>query len=548
MKKILNFPNKIFILSFFSISFFVCAISAQPQLPQGNRPMVMPINHRAIKEYLSLYPGIKPVLNYDELRRINIPNTTIVSVEEDQSGNFCMVTSIFNLPPSSNQITIWTALPLNNWNGRFMGTGGGGFSGGNSRTTLDPATKGFAAGATNAGHNQNNGSFGFDATNHRLNWQSIQDFAYNGIHAMTVVSKALVEAFYGKPAMYSYFVGESTGGRQGLMAAQRFPDDYNGIYSGCPAINWERFIPGELWPQIVMHQENNYVSSEKLNAVTQYVIEVSDGLDGIVDGVIDNPFICKWDPSMFVGTMVNGSEFTEKDALVVRKIWEGPYSVNGTQLWYGLTKGTNLAGLAGTRGSPLTGSPFPIALDWFRYYLTFNPNLTVADLNYIDYELLFNQSTQMYVDVIGTSNPDLTSFKKHGGKIIITHGLADNLIAPQGTIHYYEQLQRFMGGYDNTKDFARLFLFPGLDHGFRGNAPIPTNVIDAIIQWVEQGKAPDSFLGELHDTLGNVVRTRPIFAYPYTARYTGTGSINDASNYRSTLEDADSYLQILIGK
>ena len=198
-----------------------------------------------------LFPGITPACSCESLTNVSLPNTTIESAVVDTSNRMCRVTAIVTHPPAGDRVKVWIGLPLTNWNGRFQGTGGGGFLGGHPNSLRGPVRHGFSAGATDTGHEGGSGSFALDA-NGRQNWQAIIDNAYLGIHEMTVVGKALTKAFYGKAPRYSYFVGGSTGGRQGLMEAQRFPDDYDGILSACPAINWHRFVSASLWPQVVM--------------------------------------------------------------------------------------------------------------------------------------------------------------------------------------------------------------------------------------------------------------------------------------------------------
>src|ERR1051325_4442655 len=215
-----------------------------------------------------LYPEATPVCSCESLVKFSLPNTTIDSAAIDLSDGSCRVTATVTHPPASDRVKVFIGLPVTNWNGRFQGNGGGGVFGGSAASLRGPVARGFAAGATDTGHEGGSGSFALDA-NGRLNWQLIIDNAYLRIHEMTVVGKALTEKFYGKPARYSYFTGASTGGRQGLMEAQRYPEDYNGIFSGCPAVNWQRFVPADgLWAQVVMNDAHNFVSSAKLNAAT----------------------------------------------------------------------------------------------------------------------------------------------------------------------------------------------------------------------------------------------------------------------------------------
>ena len=478
----------------------------------------------------ALFPGIKPVCSCESLVDVSLPNTTIEAATTDPTNGWCRVTAVVTHPPAEDRIKVWIGLPLTNWNGRFRGNGGGGYVGGSPASLAGPVRQGFAAGATDTGHEGGSGKFALDG-NGRLNWHTIQDNAYLGIHEMTVVGKALVQAFYGKAPRYSYFVGSSTGGRQGLMEAQRYPDDYDGIVSGCPAINWQRFIPAILWPQVVMANAKNYVPKAKLEAATAAAIAACDGVDGVKDGVIDDPLRCEYDPKALVGTKVGEDRFTEADADVIRKMWEGPRGQDGSFLWHGLERGADLFALAGTTGSPLAGKPFSIPLEWFQIFLLQDPKWDWTTLTPAGFELLWRQSVEQYGVVIGTDNPDLKRFRDRGGKIIIYHGMTDQLIPAAGTIDYFKRVQKEMGGAEETSKFARLFLAPGVDHGFRGPGPAPVGVFEAVMRWVEEGKAPDKLLAEKRDSGGKVIRTRPLFPFPKVTKYKGRGSTDEAENF-----------------
>jgi len=479
-----------------------------------------------------LFPGIAPVRSPESLKNVSLPNTTIESVVVDPSDHMCRVTAIVTHPLAGDHVKVWIGLPLTNWNGRFQGNGGGGFLGGSEASLRGPVTRGFATGATDTGHAGGSGSFALDADG-RQNWQGIIDNAYLGIHDMTVVGRALAKAFYGKASRYSYFVGGSTGGRQGLMEAQRFPDDYDGIISGCPAINWDRFVPASLWPEVVMLSMSNFVSKAKLDAATAAAVKACDANDGVKDGVIDDPFHCAYDPRALVGAKVGDETFTEADAAVIRKIWQGPRRQDGTFIWYGPDRGADLFPYAGTGGSPLKGKPFSIALEYWVYYLAQDAKWDWTTLTYAGFEQLWTKSVEQYGAVIGTDNPDLTRFRDHGGKVIIFHGLADQLIPADGSVDYYKRVQQSMGGPKKTAQFARLFLVPGVDHGFHGAGATPTGQMDAIIRWVEDGKSPEKLMAEKRDSNGKVIRTRPLFPFPQVARYKGSGSTDDAANFVS---------------
>lgn len=473
-----------------------------------------------------------PVISHEKLKEISLPNTTIDSVELNAADGSCRVRATVTHPPTGCRVKVFVALPTKGWNGRFQGTGGGGYAGGNPNGLSGPVRSGYATAATDTGHEGGSATFALGADG-RLDWHAVQDNAYLGIHEMTVVGKALTKAFYGKAPRHSYFVGGSSGGRQGLMEAQRYPEDYDGVLSACPAINWQRFLPADLWPQVVMVAAGNLVPKAKLDAATAAALASADASDGVADGVIDDPSRCTYDPKELVNTEVGDSTFTEADADVIRKIWEGPRGQDGSFLWYGLARGTDLSALAGTGGSPPAGKPFSIPLDWFRYFLRQDPKWDWTTLTPSGFELLWKQSVEEFGSVIGTDDPDLSRFRDRGGKIIITHGLIDQLIPAEGTIDYYKRVLQRMGGREEVGRFARLFLAPGVDHGFRGPGATPIGRMEALIRWVEEGTPPEKLMAEHRDRSGKVNRTRPLFPYPQVAKYNGSGSTDDAENFVS---------------
>jgi hypothetical protein len=282
-----------------------------------------------------------------------------------------------------------------------------------------------------------------------------------------------------------------------------------------------------------MLTRSNFVSKAKLDAATAAAIAACDDADGVKDSVIDDPFRCGYDPKTLVGTKVGDEVFTEADAEVIRRIWEGPRRQDGSFMWYGLERGADMFPYAGTGGSPLQGRPFSIALEYWVYYLAQDAKWDWSTLTYAGFEQLWTKSVEQYGAVIGTDEPDLTRFRDRGGKIIIYHGLADQLIPAAGTIDYYKRVQQQCGGEKMTAQFARLFLVPGVDHGFRGPGATPTGINEAILRWVEGGQAPDKLMSEKRDASGKVFRTRPLFPYPLVAKYRGSGSADEAENFVS---------------
>ena len=496
---------------------------------RGAVPVLPPFMQTAPKPAIA---NVKAVRSCESLASVTLPNTTIESaVIDPMNPAICRVTAITTHPPSPDKIRIWVGIPTSNWNGRFVGTGGGGLVGGNPAGVNQPVAQGFAAGATDAGHEGGAGTFAIDS-NGRLNWEGVRNFAHVGIHEMTVTGKALTQAMYGVAPKYSYFNGCSTGGRQGLMEAQRYPQDYNGIMSAAPAINWTRFHLQHLWGPVVMNAAGNPLAACKLAAATAAAIAACDGIDGVKDGVIEDPKRCTYDPKPLIGTSAGEcGSFTEGDVNVIRKLWEGPRHADGSFMWYGLARGADMNALWTSRGTPLRSVPFALALEWYRYFLTQDPKFDANTVTPAAYERLWDQSVEQYANVIATDNADLTGFRDRGGKAIVWHGWADQLITAEGSIDYYSRVQEEMGGAKKTSEFIRLFMAPGVTHCAGGAGPQPTALMEALLAWVEDGKAPETLPATRRDQSGTVTRSRPLCAYPLVAKYKGSGSTDEAANF-----------------
>jgi feruloyl esterase len=482
----------------------------------------------------ALFGNVEPVRSCGSLRSIALKDTTIESAivdpGDERTAPSCRVTAIVTHPPAGDRIKVFVGLPLEGWNGRFQGAGGGGFSGGSPNSIRQPLAAGYAAGATDTGHEGGSGSFALDA-NGRLDWHAVRDNAYLGIHEMTVTGKALTREFYGRAPRYAYFNGCSTGGRQGLSEAQRYPDDYHGILSGAPAINWPKLHVEQLWGPLVMLEAKHFVAMCKLERATAAAVDACDTADGVRDGVLEDPRRCKYDPGELVGTAPQGCDtITDADAAVIRKIWDGPKRRDGSFLWYGLPRGAGFA-LSATGGTPLTARPFGITLDWFRYFLTQDPKWDWSTLTHASYEHLWDQSAEQFGAVFGTDNPDLSGFRDRGGKLLLWHGWADPLIYAEGTIDYFARVQRLMGGPQGTDAFVRLFMAPGVGHCSGGTGPAPRNPFDALVAWVEENRAPQLLEAVRRDESGKVVRSRPLCPYPLVARYKGRGSTDEATSF-----------------
>jgi len=456
--------------------------------------------------------------------------------------DFCNV-ALTQTDSAGNPIHIAVWLPAK-WNGRFQGIGGGGYScgisyagtGGPTASLQEAVDSGYAGASTDCGvppADGATGSWALTSSGH-LNWPLITDFASAGIHDMTVAGQAVTRVFYPGQLRDSYFFGCSTGGREGLMEAQRYPADYNGIVSGAPAINWTRFIPAEIWPALVMNQMHDALPTCKEDAFTAAVVKACDARDGVTDGIISDPAGCHWNADHLIGVKTPCGTITATDAAVMNRIWQGPVTAGGRPLWYGLERGASLAGLAATTtaNGVTTASPFPITASWLGTWLQQNPDWNWQTLTYAQFGQLFAQSVREFSATIATDNPDLSAFRNHGGKILIWHGLADQLIFPQGTIQYYQRVQNTMGGAASTDSFARLFLAPGAQHCASAAGPAPADPLAAVVKWVEHGQAPHSILATVADpATGAVILSRPLCAYPLVARYNGHGSTTQARNF-----------------
>lgn len=473
------------------------------------------------------------------LRQIQLPDATVTSTEFITNGHFqppgegdslraASTAELKNLPPFCRvsltikpQIRVEVWLPGQNWNQRFQAVGGGGYAGFIAYDSLGEAIRnGYAGSSTDTGHSASiaNGKFVLNA-DHTLNQQQIDDFAHRAVHEMAVKAKTVIAAYYQSPPRYSYWNGCSTGGRQGLMEAQRYPKDFDGILSMAPAINWDRFIPAEIWSQLVMQQDLGApIPAAKLHALQQAIIAEYDKADGVVDEVIDDPRIVHPSDKLMASAGLNTAEIA-----AMRKIWTGPRTANGSFMWYGLEPTAPLIGLGGAQ-------PFPIVVDYIGIWLQQNPQWDWKSMDYAAFERFFEQSRQQFHARLATDNPDLSQFAEEGGKLMMWHGWDDQLIFPRGTIDYFQRVQAAAGGEEATSKFAKLFMAPGVMHCRGGVGPDKIEALPALVKWGEQGKAPQQILATKEQD-GKVIRTRPICAYPQRTVYSGKGSSDDAANF-----------------
>ncbi|MFC9626780.1 tannase/feruloyl esterase family alpha/beta hydrolase [Streptomyces sp. NPDC056930] len=451
---------------------------------------------------------------------------------------YCDVTVTLTHPGEGDHAKVKVWLPQNGWNGRLQTIGGSAFAAGDYGTGLADAVKnGYAAATTDAGvKSYLDTSWALD-TEGRVNTSLLKNFASRSEHEAAVVAKQVIGGYYGRAASYSYFNGCSTGGRQGYAEAQRHPDDYDGILANAPAISWDEFEVATLWPQVVMNNEKTYPTGCEFDAFNAAAVKACDSLDGVKDGLVENPARCDFDPRRLIGTSLEceGKQVTvtAADAAVVRKIWDGPSTTSGKKLWSGVPIGgdlkfPNLAGTQRDADGNLKGAPFPVPAVWVASWLEKQPAFDVSTITYSRFTQLFRQSQAEYDKIIGTDDPDLSAFRRSGGKLLTWHGQQDQLIPTQGTVSYREQVERKMGGTKRVDDFYRLFLAPGTAHcGLNGQ----TDDLGALRAWVEHGKAPGTLTATLTNTSGAHV-TRDLCAYPKVSRYKGHGDPAAAGSFR----------------
>ncbi|RYC84024.1 putative feruloyl esterase [Fusarium oxysporum f. sp. narcissi] len=447
--------------------------------------------------------------------------------------NFCNITVKITHPELGDLTTISVWLPSRkDWNGRFMATGGGGWASGTFDPSLGQAIEqGFAAASTDGGHAIAGSNSDIDPTpwalkeDGSINWQLLHSFAGRSAHNMGVVGKAVTEAHYGVKPHHSYWSGCSNGGRQGLVVAQQYPEDYDGILAAAPALNFPALQMASLWPQIVMKEAGSFPPPCELDYFAELALEQCDGLDGLVDGVIQSIDDCDFDPFQAVGRTIQCNDesivISNSTAALVARMTAGPTSPQGQNLWFGIPPSCRLSPLAGTKVSPVTGqrvgAPFFVSDAWVKAFLRRDLSYDVTQIGAEEYTWLFTQSLLQYDWLLGSNNPDLSGLRKTGTKLLSWHGMLDELIPYKTIIQYRQRVEEMSGGASATNEFFRLFLAPGVKHCAFGDGPVPVKPINALIAWVEEGVPAQTLVAETKSS-GSLVR-RNLCLYPQQLHY-----------------------------
>ena len=452
--------------------------------------------------------------------------------------DFCRVVAVLT-PSSDSHINVEVWLPTaDKWNGKFQAEGNGGWAGSiQGLPAMQTAIRaGYATAGSDTGHTGGNGAF---VIGHP---EQVIDFGYRAIHEMAVQSKSLIKAFYGESEKLSYFVGCSTGGRQALMEAQRYPNDFDGIIAGAPANDHINLHAGDMSRQVdIFKDPAGFLNANKVAMLADAVMKACDELDGVKDGILNDPRQCKFEPaSLLCKEGDNDSCLTAAQVKTVQRAYAPAKTSKGELLFPGFSKGGestytvlrgNLParapapGVEGNAATPLP-PPVPAALgyDTYRYLAHQDANW---DWHNFDIDVDPALAMKNAGSIINSTSPDLSKFKAHGGKLIMYHGWADPAIQPEHTVLYYSSVLDTMG--KKQDDWLRLFMIPGMGHcgGGATNSPNTFNTVGTLEAWRENGKAPDSMMGS--NAAAGV--TRPLCPYPQVAKYKGTGDTKVAENF-----------------
>ena len=471
----------------------------------------------------------------DAIKMMVLPRVTITTAEFVAAGApvpgargrggaamplpaYCRVAA--TLAPSSDshiEMELW--LPAENWNGKFLAVGNGAWAGTISFDAMaDGLRRGYATASNDTGHKGAGAAF---AVGHP---EKLIDFGYRAMHEMAVHSKAIIQTFYARAPRLSYYEGCSTGGRQGLMAAQRFPDDFDAIVAGAPVYNMVHLNVSQVGVQVdMLRNPSRLVSSEKRTLFARAVVEACDQRDGVKDGIVSEPRACKFDPAVLACKAGDAPDcLTVPQVENARSAYASVTTNGGALVYPGRSPGFESGWRIPTPGEPLN----PLFTDMVRYVGRQDPNWDSSTFN-LETDLALALKNAGFVEA---SDPDLAKFKARGGKLLLYHGWADPGPAPENTINYYDAVNRKLGGKQD--EWMRLFLMPGVGHCGGGVGPDRADFLGALERWKEESVSPAQInAARAAGRGGEPAMSRPLCPHPQVARYNGSGSTNDAKNF-----------------
>jgi len=500
--------------------------------------------------FSAFVPGAFAQTSCENLKSLSLPNVSFTSVESLPAGPFqapqgggrgqaaaagfanaagagrggtpaimlpahCRVAMVLT-PSSDSHIEMELWLPTSDWNGKFQAVGNGGWAGSITFPAMAQALKeGYATASNDTGHAGQDPAFGMGHT------EKLVDFAYRANHEMTVQSKAIVTAFYGKASKMNYWNGCSTGGRQGLMEAQKFPADFDAVIAGAPA-NWQTHL--HAWDMNVattaIKNEKMFMTPGKLATLNKAVLQQCDALDGVKDGLLNDPRKCKFDPGLLL------CKGADSDACLTAEQVEGAKLVyaparrkNGEFIFPGKEPGSELVW---TQLNPIK-APIPLILGTFQV-------ATYQDASWDWHNYDLDRDVAAADEKFGYVNApyDLSAFKARGGKLLLYHGWNDTAISPENTINYYQNVLNKMGPKQDA--WMRLYMVPGMNHCQGGVGTDQFNKMAVVERWREAGTAPEQIIAA-HVSGTTVDMTRPLCPYPQVATYRGVGSTSDAASF-----------------
>jgi len=506
-----------------------------------------------MKWILILMAGLLPAQQpCEQLNKLKIERVSITSAQMVPAATVpahCEV-KLTARPTSDSEIRIEVWLPAEGWNGKYQQVGNGGWAGAVPTGSLATAVRrGYAAAGTDDGHDKSIPG-ALWAVGHP---EKLIDFGHRALRETTLHAKALIRAYYGKNPGRSYFVGCSDGGREALMEAQRYPEDFDGIIAGAPANDWSTLFTTFVWNQQALLKDP--IPPAKLPAIQKAVIAACDRLDGVSDGLLEDPRKCQFDPAVLTCKSGDSADcLTAPQVATLRKIYQGPHNPRtGSRIHAGMAPGTE--GMSGA-WVPWMIAPvqenslqYMFGASYYGHAVFEDPKWDIKSLEF-DADVTYGLQKAA---ALNSSSPDLRSFRAHGGKLIQYHGWGDAAIPATGSIDYYERVNAFLKRYPDaraggvsreTQDFYRLFLVPGMGHCGGGLGPrnfgqgsatvgdTEHDVLTALETWVEKGQAPQRLIGTgVTGTVPQQPLTRPLCVYPQVVRYRGSGDVNSAASF-----------------
>jgi feruloyl esterase len=429
---------------------------------------------------------------------------------------FCRV-AVTMKPSGDSDIKMEVWLPLSGWNGKVLGAGSFGWGGAILYDGLLLGVKnGYAVANNDTGHTNEAGSTGQFALGHP---DKVIDYGYRANHEMTLQAKAIIKTFYGVPPEHSYWLGCSLGGQQGMTEAQRFPDDYDGVVVGAPASPITRLNAWQIWPSVLISQDPaRAIPQSKSAMVNQAILNKCDELDGVEDGILENPPRCPFDPQELLCKGADAPDcLTAPQVDLLSRLYAGPANPRTGELIFAPM-------VPGGGGNLSRANPMGVALGLYSNLVFSDPNWDWKTLD-LDRDVFFADRVLSTVNM--ATNPNLKPFFDRGGKLLMYHGWLDGS-SPVESFNYYKAVLQAVG--PQTSDSMRVFAMPGMGHCSGGPGCDTFDKLAVIDQWVETGKAPDRIVAS-KVTDGKVTRTHPICACPRVAKYKGTGSTDEADNF-----------------